>query len=99
MNTTQGKWRCNVCNSKATQLHRAFGQWPTEAFQGLGEQDQQRFMQDVAALNPGKANAVYQERLENTQEESSWWGSGGEFLPLKVWETRGFDQEDISNHR
>ena len=32
---SQGSWRCNLCNSKGTQLSRVFGAWPPSVFQTL----------------------------------------------------------------
>ena len=31
-------WRCNACGTKTTQMRRALGNWPTDAFLGLTEE-------------------------------------------------------------
>jgi hypothetical protein len=86
-----GAWRCNGCSKKAVQLRRAFGTWPTSDFSLLGQEQRQSFMAAVADLSGPESVAKCTELILGKETHGEYYIDGGEFLPLSVWERRGFD--------
>ena len=94
-----GCWKCNVCNCKITQLHRRFGQWPPEEFQLLSEKQQAEFYQAVGQCHTARQVEEHAKlTLAKVIEERHLVGSGGEYLPLSVYDKRGFDTAAIEKH-
>ena len=92
----KGNWRCNNCNTKVVQLFRGFGSWPNMEFKGLAEEEQQAFMRSVHNDADGaKTCAKAKEFLSAHEKHETFYEFGGEFLPLSVWATRGFDATAI----
>jgi len=91
-----GVWKCHSCNVKSVQLHRMFGSWPPRSFQALPADWQTKFWKDVEGKSGGAdlekfvVDSITRERAE--QEFSK---HGGEYLPLSVYATRGFNVADI----
>ena len=84
-------WKCKCCNTRLTQLWRLFGSWPPAGID-ISEEDQIKFLSDLQTMTSSKKIEAFSEHfLEQfeVQLKSTTWG--GEFLPLKVWESRGFD--------
>ena len=86
-------WRCNGCQTKSTQLYRGLGSWPTSAFKALSDSDQQSFTQGLDGMDGPSAVARAKEVLQNEEEHHEYYKDGGEYLPLSVWQNRGFDSE------
>ena len=79
-----------------TQLHRAYGNWPTSEFKGMSPTDQMAFMREIGAKNTindikVSANELFNRfvKLEDNFSE------GGAYLPLTVWATKGFNIDNI----
>jgi hypothetical protein len=80
------------------QLRRLFGAWPPKCFAALPAGWQEQFWQDVE----GKSGGAELEKfvidaitLERVEQEST--KHGGEYLPLSVYEQRGFCVADIES--
>jgi len=87
-------WCCPKCNTKGTQLTRRFGKWPPEAFAKLPKDYQERFWRECREDNIGGGMDL-EEKVVKTLlvqrievEESK---VGGKYLPLSVYERKGFD--------
>ena len=103
-----GSWRCDGCNCKVVQLFRGFGTWPSAEFRGLPEADQQAFFKSLGSHSSGSAAvAKAKELLAAHEKHETFYEYGGQFLPLSVWGTKGFDvslieaktlPEDRNNH-
>jgi hypothetical protein len=92
----QGSWMCNNCNTKGTQLRRIYGAWPPASFKLLSEQVVADFWQSIKGLDGGpKLEEVVVGTLVKRKIESEVATVGGEYLPLSVWSTRGYDVADI----
>jgi hypothetical protein len=87
----KGTWKCGSCNTKHTQLFRAFGQWPIPGFQQLSDQSKKDFMLSVHGTSGSEAAAIASELIETFKIDQEYYNDGGEFLPLSVWQTRGYD--------
>ena len=93
----QGTWRCNECNVKCVQLSRKFGSWPPKSFQALPQDWQSEFYASLRGLSGGadlEKHVIHRLTMKRIDEEES--SLGGEFLPLSVYATRGFDTNDIA---
>lgn len=88
-------WRCTVCDCKVTQLHRGFGHWPPQEFAALDPAQQQEFFRSVASVSGPGSIAKCRELLRQHETHEQFYEFGGEFLPLNVWKTRGFDDSAI----
>ena len=93
---TAKKWKCSVCASKITQLHDVFGSWPTVEFKSMSNEEQTKFFKDCSAFRKRDDLAQFAKTVfETFTVEAKVYYHGGEFLPLTVWETRGFDSRLI----
>jgi len=91
--------RCPKCQVKLVQLYRAYGAWPTDEFRALSPDDQKEFMKQIGNVE-GMANvkAKSQELFRRFTTQEEYFEDGGKFLPLKVWERKGFDAVAIQSH-
>ena len=86
----EGLWKCGNCHSKENTLRRCFGQWPLETFQGLDVDKKRAFMAKISEMSSvGVAKEA--EDFINHESHSEFYVDSGEFLPLTVWQARGFD--------
>jgi len=91
-------FKCDKCNTKGVQLHRAFGGWPPRAFASLGDDWQAKFWQDAknvsnqAQLEEHVVNTITRSRTE--REETS---VGGKYLPLSVYAGKHYDIKAIED--
>jgi hypothetical protein len=88
------KYQCLDCANVLTQLKGSHGTWPPATLACQSEDDQQLFykkMQKLLGTNAKhKIAQASVEYLERHRQEARYYQDGGEFLPLSVWETRGF---------
>lgn len=90
-----GTWRCDNCHTKITQLYRGFGEWPLKQFAGLPEEEQRTFFKGLSTSTGVDAINKCKELLSKKEEHERFYECGGEFLPLGVWRTRGYDEDAI----
>ena len=88
------QYSCGRCGTKSTNLRRTFGTWPIEEFKGLSEEDRVAYMQSadssVRALKESLTDILTKRFVE--QHKSSL---KGQYLPLTVWKTMGWDPDLI----
>jgi len=90
------KWQCNVCNTRLTQLGRLHGTWPPKEFESLDDETKTNFYARIGKTHGSLAMCkVTKDFLSNYSKKERVFHDGGEFLPLSVWSTRGFDVENI----
>jgi hypothetical protein len=77
------------------QLFRGFGTWPTFEFKGIPEEEQQAFMRSLTTTSGPIAVMKAKEMLQKHEAHESFYEFGGEFLPLSVWASRGFDTKAV----
>ena len=88
-----GCWRCNVCNTRAVQLSR-LPEWKTfqKDLAGFGDDEKEEFWQSAGqAVSPAQLSKLISEKMVKRHIESTSKSSGGEYLPLSVLATRGWD--------
>jgi hypothetical protein len=92
----RGEFACVKCYSSRTCLYRA-GEFPLATDQAvMSEEDRHSFWLNCQSLK-GEAKADLARRMKRKQVQSEMdsFAEGGEFLPLGVWKTKGFDAERI----
>lgn len=106
VNKTKAEGRVNVvcrgCNSATTMLSRHLGQWPVPAFSGLTQEQQIGFwkqchdiIQNQGRLDYGSIRACLTISLTERRSEVASAKFTSEYLPVSVWTTRGFKEEDV----
>ena len=93
--TTGGKeFQCGGCNNKSVGLRRTFGTWPIEEFKGLEEEEKKSFMAIASNKTKDLENEL-SNMLTKKFVESHKSSMRGQFLPLQVWATMGWDAKKI----
>ena len=95
-----GVVRCNACNTRAVQLYR-IPAWSTfsSKLRGLSEEDRAAFWRGThLATSPEQLTKFVQgqETVVNRHTERQSATVSGEYLPLSVYELRGFDADRIA---
>ena len=87
-----GCWTCKKCATRYTQLHRQWGGWPPSEWESFSEEEKTAFWVAVGAAETKEdQDKVVMEVLSKKVEEIRSAGSGGKYLPLSVYERKGFD--------
>ena len=90
-----GPWFvCKRCNCKRSTLSQLFGYWPVDLFTALPEQQQVAFWRAETRNRLEIQNALVKEVVDQREEEERT-SIGGKYLPLDVWERKGFDVAKI----
>ena len=92
-------WICKICNTKATQLFRIFGTWPTKQFKTLSAENQTKFFEGIKDIHDKKDLKMHTNNFfRTTFEEKKGTRDNIKYLPLGAWETRGFDVKLIKQN-
>ena len=92
-----GKCKCNRCSSTFTKMYSHHGKWPTAEFNTLSADAQTDFYAKAAKMSKSQQIVELMEhKLEKFQSRDFTWALGGQFLPLNVWATQGYDSERIA---
>ena len=91
-----GTWRCNSCRVRIVQLSRSFDQWPVPGFKHIPTEVSQKFFRDAADSSQEMTKGAMTALLEKHQKHETFYEEGGKFLPLAVWERKGFDPVAIA---
>ena len=90
-----GPWFvCKRCNCKRSTLSQLFGYWPVDLFTALPEQQQIAFWRAETKNRFEIQHALVKEVVDHREAEQRT-SVGGTYLPLDVWEQRGFDVAKI----
>ena len=96
---SHGSWKCDKCNTRGTQLNRLFGSWPPASFKKLDSSVQAKFWQDAKEKAcKDQLEELFVQTLTTSRIEQEVAQVGGEYLPLSVYEARGFDIKRIEAH-
>ena len=85
--------RCNSKTVKTIQLTRMFVSWPSPQSGGIPPTDLQAFFAETHGKNPKETPAAFDAKLSHYHTAKGSFAFNGEFLPLGVWRTRGFDAD------
>ena len=100
LNKCAGTWKCNKCNARCVQLHAKFGQWPPKEFKDMDKEEIHAFWSSLKDSKFDKPAALEQfavEAVSKVREKFEESKAGSDFLPLRVWETKGFDAKMIED--
>ena len=85
---------CKQCNTKRSTLSQMFGHWPVDLFAALPAEQQTEFWRSQCKGKVQVQNALVKEvtdsRVEETRKSTS-----GQYLPLSVYATMGYDIDAI----
>ena len=85
------KWECNVCNSRTVTLSKINGAWPTDKFKELTDEQKHSFFQNIRGITKKADLAEFTENtLAKISVREKQFYDGGKFLPLLVWQRKGF---------
>ena len=76
-------------------MYRGLGEWPNQGFKELSHEQQQEFMRSIDGMTGAQKKAHAEEVLTSFESHESYYDHGGEFQPLSVWATRGYDTAAI----
>lgn len=94
----QTKYKCNKCNNTLVKMTTTWGKWPTPEFAQFTPEQQQEFFQSAQKIKSStELVKMVEAKLSQFSSKEFCWANGGEFLPLSVWQTKGFDSEKIKN--
>ena len=92
----QGCWQCTRCATRYTQLHRAWGGWPPSEWESFTEDEKTQFWKNIGESGSKEdMERVVLTSMSKRVIETRKAGAGGEYLPLSVYSTRGFDSTII----
>ena len=93
-------YKCAVCNSRHVTLNRQFGTWPLEEFTYLSDEEQSIFYKSVAERGADHKTVedLLVEVLSKRRLAISRSSEIGKFLPLGVWQTQGWNTDEIVKH-
>ena len=98
VSTKQAIFVCAKCNIKGVQLTRVFGSWPPKTFKCMSEDAQKKFWEGIKDTPKSQLEGVVVQKLTMVRQEWEEAKEGGEYLPLSVYKTRGFDVDAITTH-
>ena len=84
------KYLCNVCQVKIVQLRRAVGQWPTNEFKELPEEQQQQFFQSIASCNQKDIKKAVEDILSKIERKEEYYEDEGKFFAVFCLGPEGF---------
>ena len=87
---SKGTFRCDICKCRVVQLYREYGTWPVDEFKNFNESEQQEFMKSIAGCNIQDIRAKVTEFITKHASQEDWYEEGGQYLPLSVWQNKGF---------
>ena len=87
------KWQCDQCKNVDQQTFRAFGSIKEVAT--WSDQDQEKFYSESKGQHPSVTKNAYLKVTKRYLIEEHTYAHDGEYLPLSVWKSRGFDSDLI----
>ena len=84
-----------LARSKMTQLYKQRGAWPPREFQSLSVDSRRQFFKSIRDKTGGELTCATNSFLQKYQKTEKLFAEGGQFLPLSVWKTKGFDTDKI----
>ena len=89
----RGEYRCKACSSSRAALYRA-GAFPN--LQHMSNDEVQQFFTKCSELNiDGKLELSRTFQKQHFEKEVETFAEGGSYLPLSVWQSKGFDTSRI----
>eukprot|EP00929_Paragymnodinium_shiwhaense_P051772 TRINITY_DN25_c0_g1_i4.p1 TRINITY_DN25_c0_g1~~TRINITY_DN25_c0_g1_i4.p1 ORF type:complete len:616 (+),score=223.51 TRINITY_DN25_c0_g1_i4:65-1912(+) len=90
-------YKCDRCNVRLCQLHRAFGSWPSCEFRGLPAEVKTQFYKDLSAACPkqDQVSGIVKKFMSAYEDHKEVYACLGEYLPLDAWKVKGFDVQRI----
>ena len=87
------EWQCLECRSTMTKVYR--NPKGSIDFTKCDKDKIHKFFEDCKGKHQHEIHLLASDLMSTYQHEEAYWNDGGEFLPLGVWSTRGFDVAQI----
>jgi hypothetical protein len=87
-------YKCKACCCKHVKLCGIFGGWPCPEFDDMGEDMQMKFWAEKATTK-GEVEKLVFDHIVRDYIERKTTNDQGDYLPLGVYRTRGFDTDLI----
>ena len=88
-------WYCLECQRINLCLHRSVG--TTMFVKDWGVEDVKEFYKECRGLTPDGIFELAEQCFKRYKREEDYYSNGGEFLPLSVWKTHGWNTDLIEN--
>ena len=91
----QGTFRCGKCSTTTTTLNRFLGAGVAQTLQKIPPAEREQFFKFARENN---ARAIKEKITFLMRRHETWekrYQSGGNYLPLSVWQTQGYDTSRI----
>jgi hypothetical protein len=95
--TESAAYKCHYCNTKHVQLCGIFGNWPVKAFEEQSIEEQTEFWRDKTKGKKEVEDSVMK-HIVRKHTERLVARDDGDYLPIGVYKTRGFDTDLILKH-
>jgi hypothetical protein len=92
---SEATFKCSGCNSKCVMLHKRYGKWPIGNFKLLSDDDQAEFYKSTHTKSIDDIEKMLTEKLSKTDTEYKGTENKGEWLPMSVWVSRGWNEAEI----
>ena len=87
------RWKCNRCQSKATMLARCGVREADLTLPEIPLAERSAFWSSDMKIDKLRVEA--EKLLSSYSRRERWFSEGGAFLPLSVWQTKGWDVERL----
>ncbi len=89
------KLTCKACNTKRSQLSQMFGNWPIPCFAEMNEEAQKFFWKQGSGCKKVRdLEALLIKHVSDYKEKTDVAKEGGKFLPLSVYKTMGYGEDE-----
>jgi len=96
-NKGSGHWICKACSNRSGSLYKLYGKWPPPTFKALGAKEQQAFDHEIRDMNDAKVLKMKtDEFLDIADVKHNSVAHKGDYLPLGVYATMGYDVAAIA---
>ena len=87
---------CTMCHSRISQLYKEYGKWPPVHFKTMSPDQQQEFYASVRDVTDKKQlKMITDEKISINKQSAKGATEAGDYLPLSVLKTRGFNVKRI----
>ena len=95
---TKQIYKCQQCNVTLMQLHRKMPfVWQSKS-EMMSDDDRAAFFDASRGLNVEETVQLFEKKADAYEYREKAYRQGGDFLPLSVWQTQGFDIMAITNN-
>ena len=89
-------WRCSICDTQINAIYRKHGRGGISSImQNIDEVRRQEFFRSLHGMSEGDIAVTCNRLFDEFTYQEDFYEEGGSFLPLGVWERKGYDAKAI----